>query len=67
MAKRRPTLADAVAARHLREEAGRTTTEQSEQRRFRRYVGIILVTVVAIGLVVAWTFFDVGAYRTGGG
>lgn len=66
MAKPRPTLADAVVARHLREETGRTTTEQSERRQFRRYVGIILAALVAVGVVVAWAFFDVGAYPRGG-
>lgn len=67
MAKPKPALADAVLARHLREEAGKTTAEQSERRQFRRYVGIILVALVAVGAVVAWAFFDVGEYWLNGG
>jgi uncharacterized membrane protein YdbT with pleckstrin-like domain len=61
MAKRRPTLADAALMRHLREEATKTTAEESETRQFRRYVVVILVALVLIGMIVAWAFFDVGA------
>jgi hypothetical protein len=65
MAKRRLTLADAALARHLREEATKTTAEEAELRQFRRYLGVILVALLAIGLVVAWAFFDVGVAPSG--